>query len=92
MSVQAANNFGDNLAQGQAGPLGLVIIIALFIACFFLYRSMSKHMKRLPPTFDPPDDVDAGPERNETTELDPDVEGVTAGEPGHEQSETDARR
>ena len=51
--VLAANNFGDNSPAGQAGPLGLLVIVLLGIACWFLYRSLSKHLRRIPASFDP---------------------------------------
>lgn len=38
----------------QAGPLGLFIILALGVATVLLIRSMSRHLKRIPPSFDPP--------------------------------------
>jgi len=38
----------------QAGPLGLFIIVLLGVALFFLIRSMNRHLRRVPPTFDPP--------------------------------------
>lgn len=38
----------------QAGPLGLFIILALGAATVLLIRSMSRHLKRIPPSFDPP--------------------------------------
>lgn len=53
-SLLAANNFGDTMPPGQAGPLGLLIIIMLGIACWFLYRSMSRHIRRVPTSFDEP--------------------------------------
>jgi hypothetical protein len=44
---------------GKSGPLGLLLTVVLLIAVFLLVRSMSKHLKRIPPTFDP---VDPAPE------------------------------
>ncbi len=41
---------------GQAGPLGLFIIILMAVATVLLIRSMGKHLRRIPPTFDPPDE------------------------------------
>ncbi|MGB9376581.1 MAG: hypothetical protein WCB04_03615 [Mycobacteriales bacterium] len=41
----------------QAGPLGLFVILALGVVTVFLIRSMGRHLKRVPPSFDPP----AGP-------------------------------
>ncbi len=31
----------------KAGPLWAVVVIALCIACYFLFRSMSKHLRRV---------------------------------------------
>lgn len=54
ITVLAANNFGDNLGDGVAGPLGLLIIVLLVIALVFLIRSMNKHLRRVRDGF--PDD------------------------------------
>jgi len=37
----------------QAGPLGLFIILALAAVTVLLVRSMGRHLRRIPPTFDP---------------------------------------
>jgi type II secretory pathway component PulM len=37
-------------AAGEAaksGPLGLVLILALAVACYFLFKSMSKHLRKV---------------------------------------------
>lgn len=39
---------------GKSAPIGLVVIIVFFIAVFFLVRSMNKHLRRVPESFDPP--------------------------------------
>ena len=39
---------------GKASPIGLVVILLLLIATVFLVRSMSKHLRRVPASFDPP--------------------------------------
>jgi hypothetical protein len=39
---------------GKASPIALVVIILLGIATAFLIRSMTKRIKRLPESFDPP--------------------------------------
>src|SRR5690348_14749241 len=61
----AASDFaaaGDQSPQdiGKAGPLGLLLLVLLLIAVALLVRSMTKHLKRVPVSFDPPpsDDVD----------------------------------
>ncbi|SOE01108.1 hypothetical protein [Blastococcus haudaquaticus] len=40
---------------GKSGPLGLLLTVVLLIAVAFLVRSMTTHLKRIPPTFDPPE-------------------------------------
>jgi hypothetical protein len=42
---------------GKAGPLGLLLIVVLLIAVVLLGRSMSRHLKRVPRSFDPADQV-----------------------------------
>jgi hypothetical protein len=37
---------------GKASPLGLVIVLLLLVGTALLIRSMNKHLRRLPPTFD----------------------------------------
>ncbi len=44
---------GKGQEFGSSGPVALVLIIALFIAVVFLIRSMSKHLKKVPASFDP---------------------------------------
>lgn len=31
----------------KAGPIGLAVILILCIVCYFLFKSMSKHMRRV---------------------------------------------
>jgi hypothetical protein len=40
---------------GTAGPTGLALTVVLLIAVALLVRSMSKHLKRIPRSFDPQD-------------------------------------
>jgi hypothetical protein len=40
---------------GTAGPTGLALTVVLLIAVALLVRSMSKHLKRIPRSFDPED-------------------------------------
>jgi hypothetical protein len=55
---------GDQLPEdvGKAGPLGLLLIVLLLIAVVLLVRSMSTHLKRIPASFDPPEEVPAVPD------------------------------
>jgi hypothetical protein len=40
---------------GKAGPLGLLLTVLLAIAIVLLVKSMSRHLKRIPASFDPAD-------------------------------------
>ncbi len=46
---------------GKASPIGLVVILLLGIATTLLIRSMTKRLRRLPPSFGPADPPPAGP-------------------------------
>ena len=37
---------------GKAGPLGLLLVVLLGIAIVLLVKSMSRHLKRIPRSFD----------------------------------------
>jgi len=41
---------------GKSSPLGLFVLLAFLVAVVFLARSMSKHLKRVPKSFDPPEE------------------------------------
>jgi hypothetical protein len=55
---------GDQLPEdvGKSGPLGLLLTVLLLIAAYFLVRSMSKHLKRIPRSFDPADGAEEIPD------------------------------
>lgn len=41
----------------KSGPLGFAVILVLCIACYFLFRSMSRHLRKVrehPPEEQPP--------------------------------------
>ena len=44
---------------GKASPVGLVVILLLGIATIFLIRSMTKHLRRVPGSFDRSGEPDA---------------------------------
>ena len=48
---------GNQLPEdvGKSGPLGLLLTVVLLIAVALLVRSMTTHLKRIPPSFDPAD-------------------------------------
>lgn len=58
VSVLAAA--GEQLPEdvGKAGPLGLLLIVVLLIATALLVRSMSRHLKKVPRSFEAEDAVD----------------------------------
>jgi hypothetical protein len=45
---------GQGQDFGKSSPMGLVLIILFFIAVALLVRSMNKHLRRVPESFDPP--------------------------------------
>ena len=47
---------------GEASPLGLFVVILLGIAVIFLIRSMTKHLKRVPASFEPPEEKPESPD------------------------------
>jgi hypothetical protein len=59
MSIDLIAAAGEQLPEdvGKSGPLGLLLTVLLLIAVIFLVRSMSKHLKRIPPSFDPVEEV-----------------------------------
>ena len=64
MTVVDVAAAGEQLPEdvGKAGPLGLLLIVLLLIAVVLLVRSMSDHLKRVPSSFDPVDDVPEVPD------------------------------
>lgn len=47
---------GQGEEFGESSPIGLVILILFFLAVALLVRSMNKHLRRLPESFDPPEE------------------------------------
>jgi hypothetical protein len=58
MSVLAAA--GEQLPEdvGKSGPLGLLLIVLLLTATAFLVKSMGRHLKKVPRTFDREDRIE----------------------------------
>lgn len=42
------------VGPGQSGPLGLLVVVLLCLACVVLFRSMIRQLKRVPRRFDAP--------------------------------------
>lgn len=73
---------GDNGGQGEdfgkSSPVGFLVLILFLIAVAFLVRSMTKHLKRVPASFDEPAAEEA-PEQAEPAQKDTtDVAGKPA--------------
>jgi hypothetical protein len=45
---------------GKSTPVGFVVLILFFVAVAFLIRSMTKHLKKVPASFDQPDEPKSG--------------------------------
>jgi hypothetical protein len=58
---------GALLADGEnkkSGPIGLAVILVLCVACYFLFKSMSKHLRKVReefPTDAPPQGGELSP-------------------------------
>lgn len=50
LADDAPRNSGPDF--GKASPLGLLVIVLLLIGTFLLVRSMNRHLKKLPESFD----------------------------------------
>lgn len=53
---------GKGPEWGKAAPIGLLVILLLGVAMFFLLRSFSRQLKKVPASFDPPEADPAGPD------------------------------
>lgn len=70
---------GQGQEFGSASPVALLVLIAFFIAVGFLARSMAKHLKRVPASFDEP--AESRPTEANSTEPAPDAETSRHAEP-----------
>ncbi|SEF27177.1 Preprotein translocase subunit SecG [Amycolatopsis pretoriensis] len=79
---------GDNGGQGEdfgkSSPVGFLVLILFLIAVAFLVRSMTKHLKRVPASFDEP------PAEAETTATEKPEEPKAAEKPAKDSSATKA--
>lgn len=44
-----------------AGLIGFLVVLALVVAAVFLFRSMTKHLRKVPPSFEPPTEEEQPP-------------------------------
>jgi hypothetical protein len=58
MTVLASGTLG-------AGFTAFIVVLALVVAVVFLFRSMTKHLRKVPPTFERKDDVNRPPKDDE---------------------------
>jgi len=54
MTVLASGGLG-------AGLTGFLVVVVLIAACVFLFRSMSKHLRKVPKSFDESNDSSTNP-------------------------------
>jgi hypothetical protein len=55
---------------GGSSPIGLVVILCLFIATFLLVRSMNTHLKKVPESFQPPETDEPTGDADKDTDAD----------------------
>ncbi|MGI8666955.1 MAG: hypothetical protein ACR2N4_13125 [Jatrophihabitans sp.] len=75
---------------GKGSPIGFFVVLVLVIAVYFLYRSLSRHLGRVPESFDQPPagqapEVTEQPPGSGTAEsatVEPGAVGSATAEPG----------
>nr|WP_232251216.1 hypothetical protein [Actinoalloteichus sp. GBA129-24] len=66
---------------GKSSPVGLVLMVLFFIAVGFLVRSMTRHLRKLPASFDTPEggaDADSAAEPGSASAAGSDGSGESA--------------
>ncbi|WP_367138676.1 hypothetical protein [Saccharothrix sp. HUAS TT1] len=53
---------------GKSSPLGLLMLVLFFIAVVFLVKSMNKHLRKLPASFDEPGEKAGGKAADEAVD------------------------
>ena len=66
---------GHGPEWGQAGPIGLLTIVLLCVALYFLVKSFNRNIKKIPESFDPAPKVSVAAA---ATALSPDAESGAA--------------
>jgi hypothetical protein len=49
----------DSDDKGRGSPVGLFVVLILCVAVYFLWKSLNRHIRKIPPSFDPPDPTGA---------------------------------
>ncbi len=79
LAEDAPRNTGPDF--GKASPFGLIVVVLLLIGTFLLVRSMNRHLRKLPESFDPEHRDEAGAQNS--AEPDPGADqGGSPREPG----------
>ena len=60
LAVLLAEESNRGPDYGKASPVGLLVVLLLLIGVFFLARSMNRHLKKVPESFDPPNQAPDG--------------------------------
>jgi len=68
---------GKGPEWGKAAPIGLLVILLLGVAVFFLLRSFTRQLKKVPATFDAR--TDSGPDSGTGAARAADVQPATRG-------------
>jgi len=71
LADQAPKDTGPDF--GKASPFGLLIVVLLLIGTFLLVRSMNRHLKKLPTSFDRKDPAPDQTADDEAVEPDTDT-------------------
>ena len=74
---------------GKASPVGLVVIVLLFLATIVLIRSMNKHLRRVPASFDRP--AATSPDAVRSTDADEQADVGSGARPGDDPADEPAR-
>jgi hypothetical protein len=55
---------------GKGSPIGLLVVLLLIVAVYFLYRSLNRHLRKVPAQFDqqPPSPGNQPPAESSSTE------------------------
>jgi len=67
VALSVAGMLADNGDDGggeakKAGPIALVVILVLAIACYFLFRSMTRHLRKVREDFPGGDPAPSAPQ------------------------------
>ncbi len=49
-------NTGRGAEWGKAAPVGLLVLLLMCVATFFILRSFARNMRKVPASFDPPEE------------------------------------